>query len=73
MNDCRRTFEFQGTTYKAKEQQFLRMKCLNVVQDICRDCILFQDKKCAAWKIVNGKVKMGGSLLSCPKKIIKEQ
>lgn len=42
--------------------------CLNRVQDICRDCQLFIDKRCASWKVLNGRTINGGNLIECPKK-----
>lgn len=53
----------------AKEQQQLKMRCVNIVQDICRDCVFYARKKCASWKVVNGKEKSRGNLTSCPKKV----
>lgn len=65
---CNRTFEYQDKSYVAKEQDFLIMKCQNIVQDICRDCLLFQEKRCASWMIVNGKVHNTNVLEVCSKK-----
>jgi hypothetical protein len=53
----------------AKNQVHVKMKCLNVVQDVCRDCQLFIDRKCASWKILNGKEYSKGTLRLCPKKV----
>ncbi|MGM7682840.1 hypothetical protein ACSVDA_11870 [Cytobacillus sp. Hm23] len=66
---CTKTFEYAGKVHVAKEQIFLRMKCKNVIQDICRDCQLFHEKKCAAWKVINGENINGKKLETCPKKI----
>lgn len=61
----------QGNETKilAKNQDQLRMKCVNKVQDICRDCVFFKEKKCASWKVLNGEVKNRGTLSNCPKKV----
>lgn len=67
-DQCNRTFEYKDETYVAKEQEFLIMKCQNIVQDICRDCILFREKRCASWMILNGKVHNLNVLEVCPKK-----
>lgn len=71
-SQCNRTFEYKGTEYVAKEQAFLRMKCLNSVQEICRDCTLFHEKRCAAWQTVNGKIYSVEVLTNCPKKVTGE-
>ena len=67
-DQCNRTFEYKGEKYVAKEQDFLNMKCQNVVQDICRDCHLFREKRCASWMVVNGKIHNSDILESCDKK-----
>jgi hypothetical protein len=51
----------------AKEQP-REMKCVCIVHDICRDCKWFSAKKCASWKILNGK-RVAGILTNCPKKV----
>ncbi len=57
-----------GKRVLAKEQTEIPMKCLNIVQDICRDCQRFIDKKCASWAVLNGE-KVRGTLINCPKKV----
>ncbi len=54
--------------YLAKEQNHFNMKCVNIVQDVCRDCLRFQAHQCAAWKVLNGQ-DQGLKLVRCPKKI----
>lgn len=67
-DQCSRTFEYKDETHVAKEQDFLKMKCQNTVQDICRDCHLFQEKRCASWVTVNGKLYNSVVLETCDKK-----
>ena len=67
-SQCNRTFTYKDEEFVAKEQTFLKMKCQNVVQDICRDCVLFRERRCASWKMVNGKVHNESILEYCPKK-----
>ncbi|MEC0276932.1 hypothetical protein [Peribacillus frigoritolerans] len=60
--------ESENINMLAKEQEQIKMHCVNIVQDICRDCVFFEQKKCASWKVLNGKEKSKGNLSTCPKR-----
>ena len=66
---CQRKLRFGEETFLAKEQDAVRMRCTNTVQDICRDCRWFHEKRCASWKVLNGKIKNKGTLSKCPSKV----
>jgi hypothetical protein len=65
---CRKQIVGGGEKVLAKEQVTIEMECINVVQDICRDCKWFKKKQCASWSVLNGK-KRAGTLSVCPKKV----
>lgn len=65
---CHKKLVAGGKKVLAKEQDELNMACVNIVQDICRDCRWFINKKCASWLILNGE-RVAGRLAVCPKKI----
>ncbi len=67
---CRKKVVGGGEKVLAKEQTEIPMECLNIAQDICRDCQWYLAKKCASWAVLNGK-KIKGTLIKCPKKIPK--
>jgi hypothetical protein len=56
-------------TVLAKEQAYQKMRCQNIVDDICKDCALFHEQRCASWKVLNGKQKKKGTLNRCPAKV----
>lgn len=70
---CNRTLIFKqgdrSVKIQANAQEKVRMSCVNQVQEICKDCMLFSQQRCASWKVINGKEKQRGSLSICPQKI----
>jgi len=68
INDCSKTIKINNESVLAKKQTYVFMNCLYVVEDLCRDCKLFKEKKCASWYITKGK-KKNGKLVSCPKRV----
>lgn len=65
---CRKRIRFNGVMVEAKHQNFVELKCMCKVMDICRNCKLFKAKKCANWKVLNGKLHQLGDVVVCPKK-----
>lgn len=67
-HDCGKSIVRGGERRPAKNQAIVPIHCLNIVDDICRDCFHYLSKRCASWKISNGKRKVG-TLAVCPKKL----
>jgi hypothetical protein len=66
---CRKQVVVDGEKVPAREQEVIRMTCLCVVEDICRDCLHFAGKRCAAWRVRYGK-RRPQRLIRCPKRVV---
>lgn len=67
VESCHKRIRVDGQTVYVKDLEDAQPTCLNKVQEICRDCLLFKHKRCASWAVFNGK-KLAGVLKRCPKK-----
>lgn len=65
---CHKRISLDGVGHRyVKEIPNILPSCICIVQEICRDCELFLSKRCASWKVLNGK-EMRGTLRTCAKK-----
>ncbi|SNS21287.1 hypothetical protein SAMN05446037_100649 [Anaerovirgula multivorans] len=65
---CRKSVRTSEGLVPAKSQTQVSMKCVCTVMPICKKCKLFKSRKCAYWKILNGKQQQLGEVVVCPKK-----